>query len=170
MPAHVLVAFASKHGSTREVAEAVAQRLVQHGLEVETAPVSAVDDVTQFDAVVLGTALYMGRAHKSARSFLHRYGAELATLPVAVFGMGPASTSDHDLEDSRRQLDRALEAAPLVDPFAITVFGGVVRPDELPFPFSRMPASDARDWVAIDAWADRVAERLAIGKPLAAVV
>jgi menaquinone-dependent protoporphyrinogen IX oxidase len=110
----------------------------------------------------------MGKAHKDARTFLHRWEPDLASLPVAVFGMGPGTTSPHELESSRRQLDKALVAVPLVDPFAITVFGGVVDPGKLPFPLSRMTATDARDWSAINAWADRVAERIAIGMPLAA--
>lgn len=168
MQPHVLVAFASRHGSTAEVAKAVARRLAERGLTTETVPVTQVGGLTQFDAVVLGTALYMGRAHKDARRFLHRWERDLASVPFAVFGMGPLTTSAHDLEGSRRQLDRALAATPLVDPFAVTVFGGVVEPDKLPFPLSRMTATDARDWVAINAWADEVAERIAVGMPLAA--
>lgn len=71
--------------------------------------------------------------------------------------MGPLSVEDHDLESSRRQLERALAAVPEVAPFSIAIFGGVVDPTKLHFPFSRMPASDARDWDAIRDWAQRLA-------------
>jgi len=47
------------------------------------------------------------------------------------------------------------------EPVSVTIFGGVVDPEQLGFPFSRMPASDARDWGAIRAWADEVAAALA---------
>ena len=49
---------------------------------------------------------------------------------------------------------------PRVAPVAVTIFGGVVDPEQLRFPFSRMAPSDARDWDAIAAWADEVADRV----------
>jgi menaquinone-dependent protoporphyrinogen oxidase len=54
------------------------------------------------------------------------------------------------------QLDKALQKTPAVEPRAIAVFGGVIDPAKLRFPLNRMPASDARDWDAIEAWADEV--------------
>ena len=56
----VLVAYASKHGSTAEVAEVIAASLCQLGLEVEVSPVSDVDEASRCRGVVLGGALYMG--------------------------------------------------------------------------------------------------------------
>jgi hypothetical protein len=66
--------------------------------------------------------------------------------------------SDEDVAGSRRQLEYALAHEPTLRPSAVAVFGGVVDPDKLPFPFSSMQASDARDWDAIEAWATEVAE------------
>jgi hypothetical protein len=56
---------------------------------------------------------------------------------------------EHDAAESSGQLVKALEAVPEVDPAAVAVFGGVIDPETLRFPFSRLPASDARDWSAI---------------------
>jgi hypothetical protein len=67
---------------------------------------------------------------------------------------------DHGLAESRAQLDKALAKVPEVRPRSIAVFGGVIDPAKLRFPLSRMPASDARDWDAIDEWADDVATKL----------
>jgi menaquinone-dependent protoporphyrinogen oxidase len=153
----VLVAYATKRGSTREVAEAVAATLSGQGLDVDVEPASSVASIASYDAVVLGGALYTGRWHRDARAFLERHRVALATREVAVFGMGPQTLDEQDVAGSRAQLDRALARMPEVVPVAVAIFGGVVDPDRLRFPFNRMPASDARDWDAIEAWAKEVA-------------
>ena len=66
----ILIAYASKHGSTREVADVIAAELEPSGLEVEVRPARAVEDPGAYDAVVLGAPLYMGRWHGDALSFL----------------------------------------------------------------------------------------------------
>ena len=113
-------------------------------------------DLRTFDAVVLGGALYTGRWHRDARRFLRRHRRILQTMPVAVFGMGP-STDERVMRSSLAQLERALGRVSDVSPVAVTVFGGVIDPARLRFPFNRMPPSDARDGDAIDGWAHEVA-------------
>jgi len=153
----LLVAYGSKHGSTQEVAEAIAERLTKKGFEVELRRAADVADLTPYGAVVLGGALYFGRWHGDAARFLARYRRELATKPPAVFGLGPKTADAQGLAESRAQLDKALAKVPEVEPRSIAVFGGVIDPTKLRFPLSRMPASDARDWDAIDEWAGEVA-------------
>jgi menaquinone-dependent protoporphyrinogen oxidase len=160
----ILVAYGTKHGSTGEVADAVAQTLVHFGLAVETLPAARVDDVSQYEAVVVGGALYAGRWHPDALRLLKRYKATLASIPVAVFGMGPKTTEEHEIRQARAQLDTALAKVPEVEPCAVAIFGGVVDPEQLRFPFNRMPASDARDWAAIRGWAVDVAKAFGYGK------
>jgi menaquinone-dependent protoporphyrinogen oxidase len=155
-----LVAYATKHGSTREVAEAITRVLDERGLEVEVCAAREVATLEPYDGVVLGGALYTGRWHPDARAFLKRHRGALTALPVAVFGIGPRTAAANEVADSRAQLDKALAAVPEVEPVSVAIFGGVVDPARLRFPFNRMPASDARDWDAIDAWAAHVAERL----------
>lgn len=165
MTTPVLVAYATKAGSTREVAEVVARTLREHGLETDVRPVDEVATLAPYSAVVLGTALYTGRVHKAARRFLSGHRDELAELPLAVFAMGPKTLADEDVAASRVQLDRALAAHPQLRLGPVAIFGGVVNPTKLHFPFNRMPESDARDWDAIRAWADEVA---AVLTPVAA--
>jgi menaquinone-dependent protoporphyrinogen oxidase len=157
----VLVAYATKHGSTHEVAETIAARLREHELEVEVCAAAEVERLDPYDAVVVGGALYMGRLHRDARRLLARFRQELAAMPLAVFAMGPLTTAEKDVAGARRQLDRALSRTPEIEPIAVAIFGGVVHPEELRFPFSHMPESDARDREAIDAWADEFASALA---------
>jgi menaquinone-dependent protoporphyrinogen oxidase len=158
----ILIAYATKHGSTREVAEAVAETLREEGLDVELREAAETRTLDRYDGVVLGGALYLGRLHKDAKRFLLRHRVALAALPVAVFAMGPQTLEEKDVAESRAQLDRALADAPELEPVSVAIFGGVVDPATLRFPLNRMAASDARDWDAIRAWARELARSLAV--------
>jgi menaquinone-dependent protoporphyrinogen oxidase len=157
MTSPVLVGYATKAGSTREVAEVVARTLREHGLEADVRPVGEIGTLAPYAGVVLGAAIYMGRVHKDARRFLRTHRAELADLPLAVFAMGPHTLAADDVAASRAQLDHALASFPELRLATVAIFGGVVDPGKLRFPFNRMPATDARDWTAIRSWADAVA-------------
>jgi Flavodoxin len=154
---HILLAYATKHGSTQEVAEAIAETIGTSGHEVDVRAAADVRDLDAYDGVILGGSLYMGRWHRDAIDFLERHRHELATTPIAIFAMGPQTLADADVAGARAQLDKALAKVPDVSPSAVAIFGGVVDPSKLRFPLSRMPASDARDWEAIAAWAKDVA-------------
>ena len=150
-PMTVLVAYGTKHGSTQEVAESIAATLVA------LRAASQVEDIDAYDGVVVGGSLYTGRWHADARRFVRRHHSELVTRPLAVFAMGPRTMSDDDVAASRQQLDHALADFPDLKPVATEIFGGVVDPKKLHFPLNHLPASDARDWEAIRAWAAEVA-------------
>ena len=159
MTGTILVAYASKYGSTREVAESVASALRTRQLRVDVRPAGEVDHLDQYAGVVLGGGIYMGRWHRDARGFARHFEAELRELPVAVFALGPIDDVPEHRAGSEKQFRRAVEKLQL-DPFASTVFGGVVDPRKLHFPFSHMEAVDVRDWDEIRAWADEVGKRL----------
>ncbi|HEX6663904.1 MAG TPA: flavodoxin domain-containing protein [Gaiellaceae bacterium] len=160
MATNVLVAYASKHGTTREVAESIAATLQQLGLDVEIEEAGRVRDIARYDALVVGGGLYTGKWHADARHLLKRHRHELAERRLAVFGMGPDSMDESKVAESRKQLDRALSATPELEPIAVTIFGGALKPESLRFPFNRLPAFDARDWDAIRSWATDVAAKL----------
>jgi menaquinone-dependent protoporphyrinogen oxidase len=152
-----LVAYASRHGSTKEVAATITAGLRSAGLDADllSAEAAIVAGTSGYDAVVLGGSLYTGRWHADARRFVRRHHAALAQLPLAVFALGPRSLEATELAASRKQLDAALTRLK-IEPRLVAVFGGVVDPATLHFPFSRMPRSDARDWEAITAWTAEV--------------
>jgi menaquinone-dependent protoporphyrinogen oxidase len=164
MPQKVLVAYATKKGSTQEVAEAISDELRDRGFAVTTLAASAVRDVEPYDGVVLGGSLYMGRWHPDARRLLERYADKLATRLLAVFAIGPLTSGVDDLASARRQLDHALDKIAEAQPVTVAVFGGVVKPENLHFPFSRMPATDARDWDQIRSWARTVTAMFAAAR------
>jgi menaquinone-dependent protoporphyrinogen oxidase len=148
----LLVTYATQHGSTEEVAKSIAAQLRDADHDVEFLPAGSVDDLTSYDGIVLGGAIYMGRWHGEARRFVRRHHAALQRLPFAVFALGPLSLEEEDVASSRKQLDAALARLD-VEPDLVRVFGGVVDPAKLHFPFTRMAKTDARDWEAINDWA-----------------
>jgi menaquinone-dependent protoporphyrinogen oxidase len=161
MSPKILVAYATKHGTTSEVAQSIAGTLQELGLIVEVREARRVDDIAPYEAVVIGGGLYMGKWHADARDMLKRHRHELAGKPFAVFGMGPDSLDESKVGESRRQLERSLAATPELEPIAVTIFGGALEPGNWRFPFNRLPAFDARDWDGIRKWAEEVAGKLA---------
>jgi menaquinone-dependent protoporphyrinogen oxidase len=155
-----LVAYGTKQGSTREVAEKIAEALRKQGLDVDLRPASEVKDLGSYAAMVLGGSIYTGRLHPDIQALLKRHRGELAKLPVAVFGMGPKTTEPEDVASARKQLDANINKVPEIDPVSVAIFGGVIDPAKLRFPFNRMPASDARDWDAIGDWAESLPAKL----------
>jgi menaquinone-dependent protoporphyrinogen oxidase len=85
----VLVCAASKYGATSEIAQAVADVLAERGCQVKVLPPEKAGAVEEFDAVVLGSAVYMGQWMKPARELAQRSAAALAARPVWLFSSGP---------------------------------------------------------------------------------
>lgn len=168
MAINVLVAYASTHGSTQEVAEAVAATLREHGLAVDLQPARNVRTLEGYSAVVLGAPLYMFHLHKDALRFLSQHQKALTGgLPVAIFAGGPfASGDEKEWQEVRKQLDQELAKFPWLRPVAVEVIGGKFDPARLHFPWNlipalrQMPPSDLRDWEAIHRWASILAAQL----------
>jgi menaquinone-dependent protoporphyrinogen oxidase len=145
----VLVAYATKHGSTQQVAEAVTAVMHEAGAHVTALPARAVrESVAGYDLVVLGAPLYSGRWHRDAHRFLKRHRRELVAACVAVFGMGPRTGTEDAWGRSRAQLDRALAKRAWLTPVAVTIFGGVDPPGR-----GKRSQRDLRNWQTIRTWA-----------------
>jgi menaquinone-dependent protoporphyrinogen oxidase len=166
MAGPILVAYASRFGTTAEVAQAIAVALREQGLRVELLPAEEVDDLGPYSGVVLGGGIYIGRWHRDARGFVRLFEEELRRIPVAVFALGPVTDRPNDQADSEGQLRRNLERLP-VKPFDVRVFGGAFDPAKVAFPFNRMPAADVRNWDTIRAWALKLAGRFQAVRALA---
>jgi menaquinone-dependent protoporphyrinogen oxidase len=166
MSHRILVVYGSRHGSTRDVAETIADEL-RRDARAFVEPADDVVDIDAYDAVVVGAGISIGRIHRSARHFLERFRDELAERPLAIYALGPVKDSDSDRDSAREALDRALRKVRLT-PAAKTVFGGAVDPAVLHFPFSHVPAADLRDWQRIRDWAQGLPEAFARGEELVA--
>lgn len=155
----VLVAYATMYGSTKEVAEVVASTMRSAGIDADVREAGDVKRLDGYDAVVLGAPLIIHKLHKDARKLLSRHQKELKSLPVALFALGPCKEPHDEAEwkDCREQLDHVLADVDWLRPVSAELFGGRFDPALLKFPFSKMagsePASDARDWGVIEAWA-----------------
>jgi menaquinone-dependent protoporphyrinogen oxidase len=171
MSASILVTYATRYGSTQEVAEAVAATLRERGLEVDLQPAKKVRTLDGYRAVVLGAPLYIGRWLKDAQRFLTLHRQALAERPVAIFALGPTRADTQEWQGVRAELDQQLAQFPWLKPVAVELFGGKYDPAKLRFPdsllaalpaspFHQMPASDVRDWTAIRAWAGDLVAKL----------
>ena len=159
----ILVGYATRYGSTQEVAEVVAATLRECGLDVSIQLMREVRTLAGYSAVVLGAPLFMFRWHKDALGFLSRHRRALSERPVAVFALGPTHDpyDEQEWQASRTQLDKELAKFPRLTPVALEMFGGKYDPAYLRFPVNLLagkePASDIRDWTAIRAWASNLA-------------
>ncbi|MBI3167067.1 MAG: flavodoxin domain-containing protein [Chloroflexi bacterium] len=158
----VLLVYATRYGSTQEVAESISATLREAGIEVELQPMVEVKRLDTYDAVVLGAAIYNARWHPEAHQFLSQYQETLRQRPVAIFALGPLSTSSAAMLKSSNQLQKELEKYPWLKPVALEVFVGKLDSSKMGF-FERVsspPASDHMDWDAIRAWANALPARL----------
>jgi menaquinone-dependent protoporphyrinogen oxidase len=171
----ILVAYASKHGATQGIAERIAAKLQASGQAAQAQPIKAVGGLTEFDAVVVGSAAYMGSWLKEAAQFVRDHQAILATRPVWLFSSGPLGTATHDAQGRDllvvSQPKEFAEFKQAIRPRGMQVFFGALDPSTLSFserlvrsmPAGRrlLPDGDFRDWPAIEAWAERIAHEVA---------
>ena len=159
----VLVASASTHGSTDEIAQAIGEVLRTHGLSVDVRRMEDVDTVFPYDAYVLGSAVYMGGWLRSANHFLAEHGELISTRPTWLFSSGPVGRPPHDV--AAESFD-AHELVGLTRARDHRQFGGKLDKAHLSLPervatgLLRVPGGDYRQWDAITAWATAIGRAL----------
>ena len=129
MSTPILVTYATRYGSTQEVAEAVAGTLCEQGLAVDLQPVEDVHTLDGYQAVVLGAPFYIGRWHKDALEFLATHHETLAERLVAVFALGPLHDDAQEFQAVRAVRSRAGQI-PLADAGRVGTVWRHVRPGE----------------------------------------
>jgi menaquinone-dependent protoporphyrinogen oxidase len=162
----VLVAYAAKRGSTAEISETVAATLRREGLGVCLERAEDVRDLERFDAVVLGSAVYMKRWRGDARHFLKKHRKALRLMPLWVFSSGPVGDPAQDNPEWGEPPKLAEKIEELGGRDHV-VFGGRVPSDPSNFMERTMLENtprqyrDRRDWAEIRRWAHSVASDLA---------
>lgn len=166
----VLVTWASKRGGTEDIARDVGETLRNAGFDVELLPADAAERATEFDAAIVGGALYAGRWPRAAGRFVRRQAEKLRSVPVWFFSSGPLDGSaDH------RQIAPTRAVQTLMDSVGAqghVTFGGRLEPQARGFPASTMAKTHAGDWrnpEHIRAWATEVAHDLPTARPRVAV-
>ncbi len=168
---NVIVVYTSRYGSTRGIAEFIAEKLREHGVQAEARSVDAAPDVEGYDAVVIGSAVYMEHWMKEAAEFVRRNRTVLAERPVWLFSSGPLrlepGTSPDDPELEPKEIGEFRET---IHPRGHRVFSGALDPDrlglqhrlirKLPAGRALLPEGDLRNWDEIEAWAGGIARAL----------
>jgi len=164
---HVLVAYATKHGATAEIAERIGQVLRQAGVGADVLPLHRVSDLTPYPAVVLGSAVYIANWRKEAVKFLQANQAALTEKPLWLFSSGPLGEGDPlKLTQGWRFPGKLQPIADRMAPRDIAVFHGAVDMGKLNFiekwmlNNTKSPIGDFRDWEAITSWATDIAAAL----------
>jgi len=182
----VLVAYASKTGFTKGIAEFIGEKLRLHGLQVDVLDAGAVKDLKTYDAFVIGSAVYMYHWVKEAKRLVTRNRDVLATKPTWLFSSGPVGTKTTDdqgrslLEVSApKELDELRDSVSFrghsvfyggLDGSRLTGMVGLGYKLAMRSKTAResMPEGDFRDWKAIEAWAQEIAESLISGRTIPA--
>ncbi len=165
----ILVAVASKHGSTNEIAEAIGTELSSCGLDVSVLPVHDVETIEGYDAAVVGSAIHMGQWMKPAKQLVARETAALTSMPLWLFSSGPvADRSTPDDPADRRQGDQLATTLRARDH---RVFRGKLDRRELSIAeraivrIAGAPSEDQRDWDEIRNWAAGIGAALLDSRP-----
>ena len=159
----VLVAYASKHGSTQGIAERIAEQLRQLGKEAEARSVDEVSDLALYETFVIGSAIYYGSWLKEATEWVHHHQAVLAAHPVWLFSSGPLGTEVSDAEQQPKEMTEFQQAIRLREQ---RIFFGALDHNHLSFAERvmvkaiRASEGDFRNWQVIEAWAASIAHDL----------
>jgi menaquinone-dependent protoporphyrinogen oxidase len=169
LPDKVLVAYASRFGSTKGIAERIGEVLAAAGLVVEVRAADEVDVVDGYRAFVVGSTVEGGHWLKGASTFLEQHATALGSHPLWLFSSGPLG--DRSVNASQPDPKEVAAARRDLRPRDCHVFAGAF--DRATSDFSEMglvertvvrkflPDGDWRDWPAIEAWAAGIARELA---------
>lgn len=171
MAKRILVTYASRYGSTAEVAQAIGAALSESGAQVEVCPMRSVKSLSGYAAVVLGVSIRMEKPLKEAVTFAGKHREALSALPTAVFSMGLYMRDDtpENRSKTRAILTPLLEHVPQA--VAVEYFGGCLKHAQLGFLLRIMARHDSsgilqegdwRNWEAIRAWAGHLCERFGL--------
>ena len=158
----ILVAYATKAGSTAEVAAEIG-RVVESksGCKVDVHPVGKLKEVDGYDAVIIGSGIRAGKWLPEATKFVEKHRDALSQIPLAFFTV--CLTLSEDTEENRRTVAAYLDPVrEIVQPVEVGLFAGAMDYSKLPFILwllmkaMKTPQGDFRDWEAIRAWADSI--------------
>jgi menaquinone-dependent protoporphyrinogen oxidase len=157
----VLITYGSSRGGTEGLARMVADGLRDCGLDVEVLQPKQARDISGYDAVVVGGALYAFRWHRAARRFVRKHTTALRQRPTYFFSSGPLDGSAASKEIAPVRGVKSLMARTGARDHA--TFGGRLSPDAKGFPASAMAKKLSGDWrdpAQVRTWALKVAQDL----------
>ncbi len=161
MEKRVLVAYASKYGSTGGVADAIGKELCSKEVAADVLLIKNVRNISSYQAVVIGSPIYMGKWMSEAVDFLKKNKDILSQVPVAYFlvCMTLSQPTEKNRDKALSYMDPILKAVPEIKPVEIGTFAGSMDYTNLSWLNQKIlkskgtPEGDFRDWNAIRAWA-----------------
>lgn len=157
----VLVVYASKYGSTGGVADAIGKELCSKDVATDVVLIKNANNVSSFQGVVIGSAIYMGKWMPEAVDFVKKNKDTLCKVPVAYFLV--CMTLSQPTEENRAKalsyMDPILKAVPEIKPVGIGTFAGAMDYNNLSWINKKIlkskgtPEGDFRNWNEIRAWA-----------------
>ena len=164
MPNKILVAYASRTGSTVGVAETIGKTLIEHGADVDVRAMQDASDLSAYKAAVVGSAIQNRQWLPEAMDFVRANRAALNAMPTAAFLV--CMTLAMRRGDYRDQVSAWLDPVrALVKPVRVGLFPGALDISKIPSGSDRLKfrlsvlfgvwtEGDHRDWNAIRAWAE----------------
>jgi len=167
MTARILVAYASRKGSTAGIAQAIGKELTIEGYTVDVSEMKLITSLAGYNAVVIGAPVYTGKVTGDVAAFVSTNKDELSRVPVAGFvtGIAPVFPKTGDVKGFTDQLVTALSP---VRPVAVTMFAGTLDAGKMNLversltTLMKVPTGDFRDWDAIAAWAKTLAGKMGV--------
>jgi menaquinone-dependent protoporphyrinogen oxidase len=162
----ILVAYATKCGSTREIAEFMIKTLQEKGITADLGEMKMVKSVKDYSGLVLGAPMYMFRIIGDAHTFLKKQKKYIENIPAAFFSLGPTEDKEKDWKNVRENFEKELSKYPWFQPVAKEVFGGKLDSSKLVFPYNllpgkdQLPQGDIRDWEKIRTWTESLPSKL----------
>ena len=164
MANRILVTYASRAGSTAEVAEAIARTLQQDGAQVDVAPMSSAPDLSQYESVVVGSAVRGARWLPEAVEFVRAQQSTLAHKKVALFTVCITMAMKNAENYRAGVMNWIAPVRAMVQPIREELFAGMLDFSKLPLNKDTLmlrltvalgifPRGDHRDWTKIEAWA-----------------
>ena len=165
MKNEILVAYASKYGSTAEIARSIADRLRSKKVPVLVRDVREVKVLNGYRTVILGSAVYAGQWRKEAAEFLKDHQTALSHRQVYLYSSGPTGEGNPaELMNGWEFPENLQDAREAIEPRDTAFFHGKLDEEKLGFAEKlivktlKAPTGDFRDWELIESWADRIAE------------
>jgi menaquinone-dependent protoporphyrinogen oxidase len=150
-PRRVLVAFSSRSGSTAGTAALIANELRAAGAAVDLRPAAEVDDITVYDAIVLGSGVFVASRGSDGGGFLTRFAGRIAPRPVWLFCVGPIGREPASAIPGPGPASRecgAVAVARIIDARGVAAFGtpGLGLQRDAVLPLLPVDSADARTW------------------------
>jgi menaquinone-dependent protoporphyrinogen oxidase len=180
-----LIAYGTRFGATAGTAQEIAKVFEQEGMEVKVANLKTekINDLSEFNLVVVGSGMSMGNWAKEAEEFVKDFhNFEDKRLALFISSLKPVEEKEGRTTPVARIRKIGLDDKILkynLKPISVGVFGGVINYNKIGFlmrksmelgyksalrkhGFKEVEADvyDLRDWDEIRSWAQELAKKI----------